>query len=64
MAATRKNVKSMIKSRKMQSRKPRAFMVDVQSFDGGSSTVAKKRAPKKKNFELARKVMDNYCLPE
>lgn len=63
MAATRRNVKSMIKSRKIQSRKPRAFMVDAQSF-GGPSTAAKKRAPKKKNFELARKVMDNYCLPE
>ncbi len=64
MAATSKNVKSMLKSKKLQSRKARAFMVNVAAFDGGHVVDDKKRAPKKKNFKLARKLMDNYSLPE
>lgn len=64
VAATSRNVKSMLKSRKLQSRKARAFMVNVAAFDGSHVTPDKKRAQKKKNFKLARRLMDNYSLPE
>lgn len=64
VAATSKNVKSMLKSRKLQSRKTRAFMVHVAAFDGGHVASDKKRGQKKKNFKLARKLMDHYSLSE
>lgn len=64
VAATSKNVKSMLKSRKLQTRKTRTFMVDAKGFDGGQTPTGKRRSAKKKNFELARKLMDNYCLPD
>lgn len=64
MAATSRNVKSMLKSRKLQSRKARPFMANVKAFDGSHVALDKRRTPKKRNFKLARKLMDNYCLPE
>lgn len=64
VAATSKNVKSMLKSRKLQTRKTRTFMVDAKGFDGGQTPTGRRRSAKKKNFELARKLMDNYCLPD
>lgn len=64
MAATRRNVKSMLKSRKLQSRKTRAFMQKVAAFDGPHASGDKNRNSRKKNFELARKLMDHYVLSE
>ncbi len=61
MAATRRNVNNMHKSRKLQSRKGRAFVADPKLFDG-SHVSAEKRSPKKSNYTLARKLIDNYCL--
>jgi hypothetical protein len=39
-------------------------MVDAKGFDGAQTPVTKRRSAKKKNFKLARKLMDNYCLPD
>lgn len=62
MAATTKNLRSMLKSRKHQSRKVRTFMASAKAFDGSHVSAEKKRAHKKRNFTLARKVRENYCL--
>lgn len=64
MAATRQNVKSMVKSRKLQARKKRAFGTTVKAFDGRHVVADAKRSPKKKNFALLRKLLDNFVLPE
>jgi len=62
VAATSKNVQSMLESKKIQSRQERAFMDNVKAFDGSHVSVNKARPPKKKNYQLARKLMDNYSL--
>jgi hypothetical protein len=64
VAATVKNVKSMLKSRKLQARRSRAFMVDAQGFDGRQVSPVAKRAAKTKNYTLARRLLDKYCLTD
>lgn len=64
VAATGRNVKSMLKSRKLRSRKGRAFVVNAKAFDGRHVVGEAKRAAKKKNYALARKLLDDYALSD
>lgn len=64
MAATKRNITNMLKSRKMQSQKGRAFVVEAKAFDGRHVVSTPKRPVKKKNYALARKLMENYSLSD